>query len=203
MHLQVAADVRARAEDVATLEIGAGTLNHLDYEKDIRTLDVVEPGEDFLDAFPQRRSRVRHCYHEVFEIRGEQVYQRVISIATFEHLTDLPMVVAKAGILLNDTGSLRVAIPNEGEVLWKLGYRLTNGIEFRLRYGLDYDVVMRHEHVNTASEIESALRFFFADVSCRVFGLTRRLSLYRFYACGRPYRERCEAFLKERGIAVR
>ena len=202
MHLQVAADVRGREEDVSTLEIGAGTLNHLDYEKNIRTLDVVEPGEDFLDAFPQRRSRVRHCYRDVFQIRDKKIYQRVISIATFEHLTDLPMVVAKAGMLLNDAGSLRVAIPNEGGVLWKLGYRLTNGIEFRLRHGLDYDLIMRHEHVNTAPEIESALRFFFADISCRVFGLTRRLSLYRFYACGRPDRERCAAFLEERGMAV-
>ena len=200
MHAQVAADARGRAEDISTLEIGAGTLNHLDYEKNVRTLDIVEPGDDFLDAFPQRRARVRHCYRDIFQIPGERRYERIISIATFEHLTDLPMVVAKAGLLLADGGSLRVAIPGEGGLLWTLGYRLTNGIEFRCRYGLDYERIMRYEHVNTADEIEAVLKYFFARVSWRVFGLNRMFSFYRFYECHALDRGRCAAFLKERGV---
>lgn len=45
---------------------------------------------------------------------------------------------------------------------------------------------MNYEHVNSASEIENVLRYFFADVRCSVFGLGRSLSFYQFYVCSLP-----------------
>ncbi|MBF0619274.1 MAG: class I SAM-dependent methyltransferase [Candidatus Omnitrophica bacterium] len=199
MHQAVARDVCGLSGDLSTLEIGAGTLNHLPYENNVRVYDAIEPNEALVKALPERRGKVRDCYRDIFEVPSGRSYGRVISIATFEHLTDLPAVVARAGMLLKDGGSLRVAIPNEGRWPWTLGYRLTNGLEFRLRYKLDYDVIMKHEHVNTADEIEVVLRHFFADIRCRVFGLTRGLSFYRFYECRMPVRERCQAQLSSGG----
>lgn len=54
---------------------------------------------------------------------------------------------------------------------------------------------MRFEHVNTASEIESVLPYFVADVRHRVFGLSKPLSFYQFYACSAPRRDCCQAYL--------
>ena len=45
-------------------------------------------------------------------------------------------------------GNFIVAIPAEGEFLWWLGWRLTSGISFWLKYKLDYGVIMRFEHIN-------------------------------------------------------
>ena len=61
------------------------------------------------------------------------------------------------------------------------------GLEFRSKYGLDYGVLMKHEHVNTAAEIESVLRYFFQSVDRAVFGLTASFSFYQFFECRSPF----------------
>jgi hypothetical protein len=74
-------------------------------------------------------------------------------------------------------------VPSEGTILWGLGWRFTTGLEFRFKYGLDYGVLMRHEHVNTAAEIEGVLRVFFMNVRRSVLGLSAGLSYYQFCEC--------------------
>jgi len=56
---------------------------------------------------------------------------------------------------------------------------------------------MRHEHVNTAREIEEVLNYFFADVKSSVFGLAKSISFYQFYACKQPRLDRCSSYLAE------
>ncbi len=117
-------------------------------------------------------------------------------MATFEHLTSLPEVVARAGLLLSNGGVLRTAIPSEGTFLWTLGWHLTTGLEFRLRHGLDYGELLRHEHVNDAAEIEEVLRHFFAATAEAAFGLGRRFPSYQFYASREPRLDRCREYLE-------
>ena len=194
MHRKVAAD---SGPDRRTLEIGAGTLNHLPYEPDVKLYDIVEPFESLYSSSPLL-SRISTIYQDISDIPLENRYDRIISIATFEHICDLPSVVARAGTLLASGGHLNVGIPSEGTILWKLGYSLTTGIEFRRRYGLDYEVLMRHEHVNSAAEIEEVLRYFFANVRRQVFGLIPSLSLYQFYRCSGPVLNNCGDHLERR-----
>jgi hypothetical protein len=191
MHRQVAAD---QAADKWTLEIGAGTLNHLPYEPDAALYDIVEPFEFLFETSPAK-DRVANFYSDISAISTGTEYDRIISIATFEHICELPAVVARCGTLLSPGGNLRVGIPSEGTILWKLGYKLTTGLEFRRKYGLDYEVLMRHEHVNTASEIEAVLRYFFSKIQRKVFGLIPALSLYQFFKCSGAHLERCEEYL--------
>jgi hypothetical protein len=186
MHRQVAADIGSGGRP-ATLEIGAGTLNHLVYEPGEGIYDVVEPFRALYEG-ASMRSHVRRIHADIADVPTDERYERIISIATFEHLDRLPDIVARAAQLLAKSGAVRVAIPNEGTILWRLGTALT-GAEFRLRYGLDYQVLMRHEHVNTADEIEGVMRHFFADVRVAVCGVHRRLALYRFLECRRPHLE--------------
>jgi hypothetical protein len=81
---------------------------------------------------------------------------------------------------------MRSAIPSEGGFLWTLGWRCTTGLEFRLRHGLDYGLMMAHEHVNDARDIETLLRGLFEEVQVKSFGVGLQLSLYRFLAARRP-----------------
>lgn len=192
MHRCVAAD--AKMEPVpATLEVGGGTLNHLEHETNSSIYDVVEPFRYLYESSPFR-SRVRHFFDDIREIPEGTKYGRIVSIATFEHIEDLPSVVARCGLLIEEGGSLRVAIPSEGTILWKLGYTLTTGAEFKKRYGLDYEVLMRHEHVNTAREIEEVLRYFFTDVRRKVFGIAAGLSIYQYFECRDPDLARCREY---------
>jgi len=197
MHRQVAKDMTGASagggRTASTLEIGAGTLNQLAYEPAGAVYDIVEPFSA-LYADAACFGRVRQVFANIWDVPLEQRYARITSIATFEHVCDLPQLVARAGLLLDDGGVLRVAIPSEGTLLWTLAWRMSTGLEFWLRHRLDYGVMMRHEHVNSAQEIEEVLRYFFETVECRVFGLSRALSLYRYYECRRPVMERCSSW---------
>jgi len=185
LHRQVAADVKDAASSGATLELGAGTLNQLAYEPVGGAYDIVEPFEALYRNSPLRGA-VRATYADIAEAPTNQSYQRITSVASLEHICDLPLVLARGARLLAPGGALRAAIPSEGGFLWTLGWMCTTGLEFRLRHGLDYGQLMAHEHVNDAREIETLIRALFEDVQVKSFGLGRQLSLYRFLAAKGP-----------------
>ncbi len=187
LHRRVAADLKRRGQPLATLEIGAGTLNQLRYEEDLGPYDVVEPLK-WLYQDSAMSGRVRDFFSDIDQVPLSRRYDRITSIAAFEHVTDLPEMLRYCAILLAPGGELRVSIPSEGTWLWTLGWRMTTGLEFWLRHRLDYGVLMRHEHVNSAAEIEILLRHFFAEVDRSYFGLGKALSLYQFFACRKPRR---------------
>jgi hypothetical protein len=85
------------------LEIGAGTLNQLKYEKKA-IYDIVEPFEILYENSPEL-NRINKIYRDISEINDEK-YDRIISCACFEHILNLPEVVAKSCILLNNAITL-------------------------------------------------------------------------------------------------
>ena len=191
MHKHVAKGLRH--SDI-TLEIGAGTLNQLKYEPNVGQYDIVEPFE-FLFEGSSFLDRINNIYKDIKFISNDNKYDRITSIATFEHICDLPFVIAKCGILLNSGGVLKIGVPSEGTFLWKLGWKLTTGLEFYLRTGLDYEVIMTHEHVNTAKEILTLLNYFFHQVKGHSFGLCNQVSFYQAYTCCDPDLNRCNDYM--------
>jgi len=190
LHRQVARDVVRDRTSKRTLELGAGTLNQLDFEPQVGDYDIVEPFAELFAGSPHL-PRIRRIYDDLTQVPADVRYDRITSVATLEHLHDLPSVVAAAALHLEPNGVFRAAIPSEGTLLWELGWRLTTGLEFRLKHGLDYGELLRHEHVNTAREIEEVLEYCFEHVERRVFGLSRGLSLYQAFVCTKPARSRC------------
>ncbi len=195
MHKNVAADVQTGPER-STLEIGAGTLNQLPYENNSNPYDIIEPFHSLFESSPFK-DRIRYVYDDISEIPADTKYDRIISIAAFEHICNLPEVIARSGLLLSEGGNLRCGIPSEGTIMWKLGYTFSTGLEFKRKYGLDYQVLMNHEHVNTAKEIEEVLNYFFADLKGSVFGIAKSISFYQFYACKQPRLDRCSSYLAD------
>jgi len=196
MHKKVAEDVSGGSQKLSTLEIGAGTLNQLQYEPVQEEYDIVEPFKELFEGSPLLKN-VRKVYYDINDVNNIK-YDRITSIATFEHIMDLPLVVARAAMLLNEkNGHLRVAIPNEGTIMWKLGTMVT-GYEFSKKYGLDYHVLMQYVHVNTAKDIEEVLIYFFESTKCSVFGISKGLAFYRYYDCSRPRFDRVNAFFSKK-----
>jgi hypothetical protein len=196
LHKQVASDV-SNSENArkTTLEIGAGTLNQLEYEPLIEIYDIVEPFAKLYENSPAI-NRIRNIYSDISDTPKSNRYERITSSATLEHICNLPEVIARAGLLLAENGTFRASIPNEGSLLWKACWKMTTGLEFKLRYGLDYEILMRHEHVNTAEEIFNVLSYFFSKVNCRVFGISKSISVYHFYECLEPIHNRCLGFIE-------
>ena len=183
LHKKVASDVKD-SPNKKTLEIGAGTLNQLKYEQSDH-YDIIEPfSELYLDS--PYLAKIKNIYTDIDQIDPTNKYDRITSVATFEHIVDLPKVVAKSCLLLNPDGSLRTSIPNEGTFLWTLGWKLTTGVEFKLKHGMDYGILMKYEHVNTAAEIDEILNYFYGKNKCYTFGLNKGFAFYRFYESKKP-----------------
>jgi hypothetical protein len=201
LHKQVARDVTtAEGSANATLELGAGTLNQLQYEPAMQAYDIIEPFVDLYKSSPLL-GRVRNVYADISEVPNNCRYDRIISVATLEHVCNLPEVIARSGLLLMKNGALRASVPSEGTFLWTMCWKLTTGLEFKLKHGLDYGLLMKHEHVNTAHEIEEVLKYFFEKVKCKVFGLSKSISIYRYYECRSPRIERCREFARASAAA--
>jgi hypothetical protein len=195
MHRKVAEDV-FNTEPKATLEIGAGNLNQLPYEPDTSPYDIVEPFRELFETSPHL-PRIRNVYNDIVEIPRDNRYDRVTSIAVLEHVCNLPELVAQSARLLAEGGTFRAGIPSEGTILWRLGWQTTTAPAFRARHNLDYKLLMKYEHVNTAREIEDVLRYFFAETHPSVFGVSRSLSFYQFFACAKPRLDRCHSYLQD------
>ena len=196
MHVRVRETATKRAEEI--LELGAGSLNHLAWEKDFSAYDIVEPFRKLLEASVNLHS-IRRIYDHLSAIPPESQYDRILSVAVLEHMLDLPQEITLACMHLREDGVFCAGFPSEGSKLWEMAWRYGTGPAFRRRTGLDYAVMMRHEHVNTAEEIESCIRYFFRDVSIARFPLpTRHLSLYTFLRAAGADKERCARFLESR-----
>lgn len=172
MHRRIARGARRLPAGHHVLELGAGGLNHVPFEPPGLQYDVVEPLSDLCKASANigRVSRIHSSYDDLASIKAEETFQRVISIAELEHLTNLPWVVAHSARLLGGAdGLFQAGIPSEGGALWAAAWKLTTGLRYRLVTGLDYGQLLRHEHINNAPDICQVVRYFFNDVKCVAF----------------------------------
>ena len=131
-------------------------------------------------------SHIRNIFQDISDINSAIKYDRIISIAVLEHIENLPLLIKKSIEHMNDGGIFACGIPSEGGFLWGIAWRLTTGLEFRLRTGLNYSELMRYEHLNEAAEIEILLKHYFKDVKIRRLGLGKHFSLYTYIECKKP-----------------
>jgi hypothetical protein len=187
MHRQVAAVPPGER----VLDLGAGSLNHRRYEPEALTYDIVEPFAALYQNSPEL-TRINGIYPTIQDVPSTPAYDRIFSIAVLEHLENLPATIAACATRLAKDGIFQAGIPAEGGLAWGIAWRATTGISYRLRTGLPYAPVMRHEHINDATEIISVIRYFFEDVRVRWFPLpTRHLAFYGAIEARMPRLERC------------
>ena len=193
LHKKVAKD---SGRHLATLEIGAGTLNQLQYEPLGEAYDIIEPFTALYEN-EAHKPLLRNIYTLIEDVPLTNRYDRITSCAAFEHIPNLPYVVSKTGLLLKEGGCLRTAVPSEGGMMWKLGYTLTTGVEFKRQYKLDYSVLMKHEHINNVDEIHEIISYFYKDVSVSRFGIGKHFSFYSFFVAHKPDIDRCKQYLHD------
>lgn len=194
MHLQI-----ERPQDASeVLEIGAGTLNHVPFEKSASAYDIVEPMVALYQDSPNK-DRVRTAYTDIADLPEDARYGRIVSTAAFEHIEELPECVARVALALEEKGMLQVSIPAEGGFLWGASWRLTTGILFRLRNKISYAPLMRFEHINTDKDIMRVIETFFSTVKVRRFPLPlRHASIYAYIEASDPKCEIAKQFLEGR-----
>ena len=193
MHKQISIEKITNGD---ILEIGAGTLNHVNYECKNCAYDIIEPFESLYRDQPAL-SRIRNIYSDISEISTSKRYSKILSVAVLEHVEDLPHLVCKSALLLEDEGVMMHAIPSEGGLLWYLGWRLGTGLSFRIRTGLPYAPLMRYEHINNANDIVRVLKIFFQEITCTRFPLPYlQGSFYTTITLKKPNKVKANAYLK-------
>ncbi len=187
MHRRVA----SAAPGSTLLEIGAGTLNHRHFEKHASVYDIVEPLPALYAGSPEIAC-VDHIYASIHDVPAAARYDRIFSVAVLEHVEDLPSLVAACALRLAEGGVFQAGIPAEGGMVWGLSWRVTTGVSYRLRTGLPYAPVMRHEHLNSAVEIIGVLRHLFEALRIKWFPLpARHFAFYAYIEARRPNFDRC------------
>lgn len=183
-----------------TLEIGAGTLNHVKYEnlnKKNHIYDVIEP-KNFLYKKSKLKKNINKFYSNL-DKTPNFFYDRIISCATLEHLVDLPKFLAESSFKLNSKGFHSHSIPCEGCLSWNFVNRIIMGFLFKLRTGCNYNELMRHEHVNNFKEIYELIKFFYKHVKLIYsFPLyfNRHFSFYANITFSEPRYANCKKYLK-------
>lgn len=175
-----------------TLEIGAGSLNHLPWEnfKKNKKYDVIEP-KKFLYKKNKNKKFVNHFYKDL-EKAPNNSYDRIISSAVLEHIQDLPNFFYLSSKKLKKNGYQSHSIPCEGYPTWSIVSYLVSGISFRLRTGQNYKDIQKHEHINNYDEILSLINFFYKNVKVKFsypFFITPYLSFYANITFNEPIRK--------------
>lgn len=158
-----------------TLEIGAGSGEHMNYERlsdeqtknyvavDIRANMVAE----LRRKFPEIQSVVGDCQERMDFEDGH--FDRILAIHVLEHLPDLPRAVAEMYRLCDkENGVLSIVIPCEGSMAYTLARRISAQRIFEKRYKQSYRWFIEREHINLPDEIFGEVLEYF-DVTASSF----------------------------------
>jgi len=165
-----------------TLEIGAGTLNHLHYESCDKIYDIIEP-KNFLLKSSNLIEKIHKKYNNIDSCKNNY-YDRIISCAVLEHLDDLPryLSISSLKIKKNKGGGYQShSIPCEGYPVWNLTWYIFSGLIFDLKYGFgSFRKIQKHEHLNNFDEIIALIKFFYKKVKIKYSypGYNKYLSFY-------------------------
>jgi SAM-dependent methyltransferase len=148
---------RSAAPELRTLEIGAGTGTHAQYEPEGQYV-ALEASDQLAAQIPPREGLsvvVADCEQRLpWE---DDSFDRVLAIHVLEHLYDLPSALDEVARVLRPGGVFSVVIPCEGGRLYSLGRRFTTKRIFERRYHTPYEWMISAEHCNTAREILNEL----------------------------------------------
>ena len=106
--------INDRGRENKTLEIGAGSLNHLKYEIN-KHYDIIEP-KKFLYKNSIYKRLVNKSYKNISQTPN-YFYARIISCATLEHITDLPKYLYISSLKLKKNGYIQITDLKYSEAL--------------------------------------------------------------------------------------
>ena len=159
-----------------TLEIGAGTGEHLEYEQ---LTETQEANYVAVDIRANMVAALRSRFPNIQAIEGDcqkkmdfedGFFDRILAIHVLEHLPNLPAAVKEIHRLCDKKkGALSIVIPCEGSFAYTLARKISAQRIFEKRYKQSYRWFIEREHINLPSEILEELSPYFSQVSSTYF----------------------------------
>jgi SAM-dependent methyltransferase len=157
-----------------TIEIGAGSGGHLEFE------DLIRQEYHCIELRENMSAEIERRFPGVTVITGscqdrmpyeDRYFDRAIAVHVLEHLPDLPRAVTELHRLLRVGGILAVVIPCDPGFAYEFARQISSARIFRRRYKMSYMWLMRREHINSPAEIISELRAGFEEIDRTYFPL--------------------------------
>jgi SAM-dependent methyltransferase len=152
--------------DGTILDIGSGMGYHLKFEtlSERRKYICLDSDGTMLDRIktPGVKKIAGSCSNIPLKTESLDV---IIASHIVEHLPDLAGDLQELFRVLKPRGKLIVVLPCDPGLLWRLSSYITPSRRRLKRIGIDYDEVMRHEHVNPFKKCKTELQrlFIFED----------------------------------------
>jgi ubiquinone/menaquinone biosynthesis C-methylase UbiE len=151
-----------------TLEIGAGTGEHLEYEQ-----LTAEQRQNYyaLELRENMSAEIRRRFPDIKTITGDcqqrlpfddGFFDRIMAIHVLEHLPNLPATIREMHRLCHpERGEFSIVIPCEGRLAYTLARKVSAQRIFEKRYKQSYRWFIEREHVNRPEEILEELAPYF------------------------------------------
>ena len=152
-----------------TIEIGAGTGEHIKYVKHsfdqylLTDLDQEALNVARKKIHGDQKGRVDFEVQPAGELNyPDNSFDRLIATHVLEHIY-FPHLALKEWIrVLKDGGTLSILIPTDPGLAWRLG-RTLGPRRRAINQGIAYDYIMAREHVNACNNLIAILRHYFRD----------------------------------------
>lgn len=148
------------------LDLGCGSGSHFSYIKNAHIVGLDSRQALLKSAEKKLSHRTKLLIGDIFDLRirlPKESFNSIRSIYTLEHLSPLNKALEEIKYVLKRNGEFIFAIPTEG-FLWKIGRDFTTKKYIEKRWGIDYDALLKKEHVNSAKFIIKTLeRYFFLE----------------------------------------
>lgn len=149
-----------RCGEEQVVDLGCGTGEHFPYIHSKRIIGV-DVNEDRLQIAREKFPHIEIRNEDIFNLSFEDgSVGSIVSLATLEHLSPLEDALKEIDRIMAPDGEFVFCIPTEG-FLYRAGRNLTIKRHVQKATGVDYDQLLKKEHVNQCKDILDALKKYF------------------------------------------
>ena len=142
------------------VDLGCGTGDHFPFIKNSKIIGI-DMAEEFLEKTKQKYPEVELRKENIFNLSFNTAsLKSIISFGVLEHLTPLDKALKEIKRVMADDGEFIFGIPTEG-LLYRAGRNLTTKRHVEKVTGIDYNTLLRKEHINRCKDILVELKNFF------------------------------------------
>jgi SAM-dependent methyltransferase len=141
------------------LDFGCGIGHHLNFEKknNPNVYYCVDKKIDMLNSITEKPF-IKKILSDGKQIKIKtNSVDAVIASHIFEHITDLHIVLEELSRILKNDGTLLTALPCDPGLFWNMLSFFSPSRKRLQMIGLNYDVVMKHEHVHSIGYLQNIL----------------------------------------------
>ena len=149
------------------LEIGAGTIPHLNYLKHDYDEYFIAETSNYAIEYHKENSNIKAYFYDGVNLPFEDnFFDRIIILHTLEHINDPEKFLFEMMSKLKVGGVLSISLPTDPGLLWRFGRLYIKYFSLKRGYKIskeEYEYINATEHVNSIFNLISLIRYNFKN----------------------------------------